>query len=474
LRRTRSLEEDPVIEAVSGKTVEVTEVQGRRFSVVGGARSGIAVAKLLRNHGAEVFLSEKAPAETMSATVGELKEYGVAYEFGGNTEEVLKADVIVVSPGVPSDVPVVADALARSLRVVSEIEVASWFCKAPIVAVTGTNGKTTTTALLGRIFEDAKKAYAVGGNIGVAFSEMVHRVDEHSIAVLEVSSFQLEHIETFKPKISVMLNMTPDHLDRYGNSFEKYIRAKCRVFMNQDNGDSIVYNYDDTVTRRYVNELAPAPVRRLPFSTEASLTEGAWIDRGRLKLSIGGEQSEIIQTEDISIRGKHNLYNAMAASLAAKAKDVSTASIRATLKNFKGVEHRLEFVREVNGVMFFNDSKATNVESVWYALQSFTSPIVLLLGGRDKGNDYSRLIPLVRKHVKTIVAIGESADKVVGSFAEIVRVRKASSMDEALHLAASVAVSGDVVLLSPACASFDWFENYEHRGRVFKERVHKI
>lgn len=449
-------------------------IAGKKFGVIGGARSGLAVARLLTGHGARVFLSDKAPAEKMIEAIAELKRAGLDHEFGGNTEKVLAADVLVLSPGVPSDVPIVRQALKKGLRIVSEIEVASWFCEAPIVALTGTNGKTTTTTLAGRIFEDARKPVQVAGNIGVAFSQVVENANKQSTVILEVSSFQLDSIETFKPNISVLLNITPDHLDRYDHSMEKYIDSKCRVFINQSAGDTIIYNYDDDIVRINVEKRISPEVKRLPFSTRMTLSEGAYVENRHLWTKIDGYATELISADDISIKGQHNLMNAMAAALIARTMSVPTASVRATLKNFKGVEHRLEFVRELDGVAYVNDSKATNVDSVWYALQSFTQPIVLLLGGRDKGNDYSTLFPLVQKYVKAIVAIGESAAKVSTVFDKMKPLITASNMQEAVDQARKIAGAGDVVLLSPACASFDWFDNYEHRGRTFKDLVMRL
>lgn len=450
------------------------EVKGKRFSIIGGARSGVAVAKLLRAHGGVVFLSDKAAAEKMQEAVAALKAESIEFEFGGNTERVLSADVVVLSPGVPSDMPLVKESLGRGIKVVSEVEVASWFCAAPIVAVTGTNGKTTTTTLIGRMFEDAKRPCVVAGNIGTAFSQLADQVGSDGAAILEISSFQLDHIDTFEPRVAVWLNVTPDHLDRYEHSYEKYIASKCRIFENQTAGDVLVFNADDETERGNVERLAPFSAEKLAFSIRSWANNGAFVEAGRIKIRLNGIVSDVIATDQISIRGMHNLYNAMAATLAARVMGISTASIRSTLKNFKGVEHRLEFVREVNGVTYVNDSKATNVDSVWYALQSYDKPIVLLLGGRDKGNDYSRLGDLVKKHVKSIVAIGESADKVMTAFMSIVSVVKATNMEEALRMASRVAASGDLVLLSPACASFDWFENYEHRGREFKRLVGEL
>jgi UDP-N-acetylmuramoylalanine--D-glutamate ligase len=410
----------------------------------------------------------------MRRAAQELEALGIPFEFGENSPRVLRAETVVLSPGVPSDAPVVREALAGGIPVVSEIEVASWFCPARIVAVTGTNGKTTTTSLLGKIFEDATVPAAVGGNIGTAFSQIVPRLSSGMTAILEVSSFQLDHIRTFRPRVAVLLNVTPDHLDRYEHSFEKYVESKCRVFERQGEGDSLVYNADDDITRRSVESRVPAGVTLLPFSQRQVLPSGAFLEKGRVMLASGGAAADLIAPAEIGIRGAHNLANAMAASLAAKALGIPTSSLRATLKSFRGVEHRLEVVRELEGVTYVNDSKATNVDSVWYALQSFTSPMVLILGGRDKGNDYGRLTDLVRKQVRTVVAIGESAEKVRAAFAPVVPVTVCGSMGEALRAARAAARGGDIVLLSPACASFDWFENYEHRGRVFKELVHAL
>jgi UDP-N-acetylmuramoylalanine--D-glutamate ligase len=452
----------------------VIDVRGKIFSIIGAARSGRSVAKLLSRHGAETFVSDAGAPENMGEARKALEALGVPYEFGEHSARVLDADTIVLSPGVPSNAPIVKLAEVRGIRVVSEIEVASWFCSAPMLAITGTNGKTTATTLTGRIFSDAKVRSSVGGNIGTAFSEIVEGLTQDSVAILEISSFQLDYIDQFRPKVSVMLNITPDHLDRYEHSFELYTASKMRIFRNQAEGDIVIYNSDDDVTRSHVQALNNSGVRRLPFSITQTLSEGAWVDAGSVILHTSDHDTKLIPVNEISIPGEHNLYNAMAAGLAAQAMGVPTASIRATLRNFKGVEHRLEFVADIDGVQFINDSKATNVDAVWYALRSFQSRIVLLLGGRDKGNDYTTLDPQVKNRVRAIVAIGESAGTVSAHFTGIVPVHTAGSMAEAVRTAARVALSGDVVLLSPACASFDWFRNYEERGRVFKDEVMKL
>ncbi len=454
--------------------MDTAELKKRRFSILGAARSGLAVAGLLRDRGASVFVSDKAPADKMQQAAVEMERMGVPFELGSNTGRVLDADVLVLSPGVPSSAPIVREALAKGVRVVSELEVGSWFCAAPIVAVTGTNGKTTTTTLIGEIFADAGRPAIVAGNIGTAFSLEVSNTGSDSVAILEVSSFQLDHIGSFRPRVSIILNITPDHLDRYEHSFEKYIASKCRVFENQREGDVLIYNWDDDVTRREVERLANPGITRLPFSIIRPLEAGAWVEAGDVVTVVYGTRSHVINVMKIGIKGSHNRYNSMAATLAAQAMGIPAATIASTLMSFQGVEHRLEFVRELDGVKYVNDSKGTNVDSVWYALQSFDAPIVIMLGGRDKGNDYSRLRDLMKKHVRAVVAIGESADKVVQAFASEFTVRKAASMAEAVEEGRDLAQPGDVVLLSPACASFDWFENYEHRGRVFKDLVKSL
>ena len=454
--------------------MDLERIRQTRFSVIGAARSGIAVARLLAGAGARVFVSDAAPAATMGAALAALEQAQIPCEFGGHTPRAIDADVLVLSPGVPSTAPIVRQAVDRGMKVVSELETASWLNRGTLVAITGTNGKTTTTTLAGRMFEDAHRPCVVAGNIGTAFSEVVSVVGRDSTAILEVSSFQLDHVQTFRPRVAVILNITPDHLDRYDHSMDLYVRSKSRVFARQGEGDMLVYNYDDEMTRSAVEHHVPAGVTLLPFSVSTTPATGACVENGMLVTQVSGSRTPVIPVQDISIRGTHNLYNAMAATLTAQALGIGPASLRATLRNFKGVEHRLEFVQEVNGITYINDSKATNVDSVWYALQSYSAPLIVLIGGRDKGNDYVRLADLVRRHVKAVVAIGESAEKVDAAFRDIVPVATAGTMAEAVSKATSLAARGDIVLLSPACASFDWFQNYEHRGRVFKDLVRQL
>ena len=451
--------------------MDINLLHNKKVSVIGAVRSGVAVAKLLQSHGAKTFVSDSAEAEKLQSSLRDLRSEKIEYEVGRHSDRVYECALMVISPGVPSHAPVVLEAQKRNIKVVSELEVGSWFCRAPMVAITGSNGKTTTTTLTGRILSDAAKKHVVAGNIGTAFSSVVLELAETDAAVLEVSSFQLDFIDTFRPKISVLLNITPDHMDRYDRSMEKYAASKARVFKNQRDDDVLLYNIDDAWTNKIVLN---AFCRTIGFSVRQKLAEGAFVEDGNLVTSIGGTRTEIIEIGRIFIKGVHNLYNSMAAVLVGQLLGVGASHIQSTLKTFEGVEHRLEFVRRINDVNYYNDSKATNVDSVWFALQSFKEPIVLFLGGRDKGNDYSRLTDLVRKQVKAIVAIGESANLVEQSFKGVAVIKKASSMEVAVDLGRFLAQPGDVVLLSPACASFDWFKNYEHRGEVFKQLVNKL
>jgi UDP-N-acetylmuramoylalanine--D-glutamate ligase len=463
-------------------------VEGARVTVVGGARSGLAVARLLARHGASVFLTDHGPAE---AGIAEgLERAGVQSEFGGHTARALDADWLALSPGVPSTSSLVQSALRQRRPVYSEIEVASWFCPAPIVAVTGTNGKTTATSLIGHVFRTAGRPTVVAGNIGYPFSDYVDDLDDETVVVLEVSSFQLDHVVTFRPKVSVLLNITPDHLDRYGGDFERYAAAKHRVFETQQAGDWLVYNHDDAPVREHVQSwAAPRGLTPVGFSTEQEPAPGAFVRDGRIVLALPDagppgaspiHHEDLMSTSDLALPGRHNLYNSLAAAVVARAMEVRSDVVRESLTSFEGVPHRLETVRTVGGVTFVNDSKATNVNAVWYALESFPARaegggVVLIAGGRDKGNDYGPLQRLVADKVAGIVALGEGAEAVereLGPHAE--RFAHAGSMEEAIQYARLMAEPGDTVLLSPACSSFDMFENYEDRGDTFKRLVNAL
>lgn len=451
------------------------EIKKKKVTVVGGARSGLAVAKLLTKAGANVFLTEKA-ASTRGLEEA-LEAAGIAYEFGGHTRKALDADFFAISPGVPSTVNIVQQATRSGIEVYSEIEVASWFCKAPMVAVTGSNGKTTTTSLIGHLFRSAGRETIVAGNIGYPFADYVLDLSPEAVVVLEVSSFQLDHIDTFRPAVSVLLNITPDHLDRYDYDLNKYAHSKFRIFENQQGNDVLVYNSDDTLVRDYVAWVqTQRDLQTLGFSLKEELDAGGFLREGAdgpmLVLRVHQQEEILMQANKLALPGQHNLYNSLAAAVAARVMEVRSDVVRESLSSFEGVPHRLEFVREVGGVRYVNDSKATNVNAVWYALESFQEHIVLIAGGRDKGNDYASLRPLVRHKARAVIAIGESAAKVMKDLGTVAgQSVEAGSMEEAIQLARLYAEPGDVVLLSPACSSFDMFENYEDRGDTFKRLV---
>lgn len=448
-----------------------TDIHGKNVTVIGGARSGLAAAKLLKRHGASVFLTEqKAATEGMTA---ELDAAGIGYEFGGHTIRALEADFLVVSPGVPSTVNIIVQAERQKLPVYSEIEVASWFCHAPIVAITGSNGKTTTTSLLGHLFRQSGRETVVAGNIGYPFADYVDDLNDDAVVVLEVSSFQLDHIATFRPTVSVLLNITPDHLDRYNYDFNKYAQSKFRIFENQRGDDVLVYNHDDDLVRDYVRwAQTRRDLQALGFSLNEELETGAFVRDGALVLRLTQDEEVLMQAEQLALRGRHNLYNSLAAAVAARIMEISSDVVRESLTSFQGVPHRLELVRTHHGVRYINDSKATNVNAVWYALESFNEPLVLIAGGRDKGNDYASLKPLVEEKVHTLIALGESADKVLRELGPLTKQQfHADTMEDAIRFAHLFAEPGDAVLLSPACSSFDMFKNYEDRGDVFRRLV---
>ncbi|MCK9410260.1 MAG: UDP-N-acetylmuramoyl-L-alanine--D-glutamate ligase [Bacteroidetes bacterium] len=457
------------------------ELVKTKISVIGAERSGVAVAQLLQKKGAIVFISDFGKSESTVKNIEKLRAGKFECEFGGHSERVYDCSLMVISPGVPTNAPVVLEAQKRGIKIVAEIEVASWFCLGPIIAITGSNGKTTTTALLGRIFNDAKKKHVVAGNIGTAFSSLVLDIDPETVVVLEVSSFQLDFIDTFRPKVAMIVNITRNHLDRYNNSMEQYASSKGRIVKNQTQNDLFISNADDEWTKKTVTGHRSAAVY---FSSTKKQEQGAFQENGMLMTHLDGKEYPIISVDDISIKGEHNLQNAMAATLAAQVMGVTPAHIKSTLRNFKGVEHRQEVVREVNGITYINNSKATTVEAVEMSLKSYDRPIVLMMGGKDKGNDYSTIFGLVKQKVKAIVATGYSAETIVRNFSDKVRVETAAtigdtipnmeSMQQAITTATLLAEKGDIVLLSPACTSFDWFRDYEERGRVFKQLVGQL
>ncbi|MEX0821058.1 MAG: UDP-N-acetylmuramoyl-L-alanine--D-glutamate ligase [Rhodothermales bacterium] len=450
------------------------DVRGRRITVVGAARSGSAAAELLRLHDAVVFVTDAKPIEPTIAS--RLDIAGVPYEEGGHTDRALQADMFVVSPGVPTSTPIVQKALKAGLPVYSEIEAASWFCRAPIVAVTGSNGKTTTSSLIGHVFRTGGRVAHIGGNIGRPFSAFASAAQPEDVVVLEVSSFQLDHVDTFRPRVAVLLNVTPDHLDRYDQDFDRYARSKFRIGENQQHDDTFIFNQDDAVAAQYAGRLRTRPEAPglMAFSQQSEVERGAFERDGTIVLRIN-EEEILMRSEELSLQGRHNLYNSLAAAVAARVMEVRSDAVRESLASFEGVPHRLEFIRQVDGVRYVNDSKATNVNAVWYALESFDEPVILIAGGRDKGNDYEALKPLVRQKARAVIAVGESADKVASELgSETTHSVTADSFADAVRYARLFAEPGDVVLLSPACASFDMFQNYEERGDTFRKLVNEL
>jgi UDP-N-acetylmuramoylalanine--D-glutamate ligase len=454
-----------------GKFMRKDRVIDKKVGIFGMARSGLACAKLLKKLGAQVFVTDAKPDNLLASEIAQLVEQDIDFETGGHTSKAItNKDYLIVSPGVPLDIPILKEAQNLGIPIFSEVEVAFWLTDAKTVGITGSNGKTTTTALVGDILMEDRKECEVGGNIGVPFSSLVEKVSPDGIIVLELSSFQLERIEEFKPYVAVVLNLTPDHLDRYPD-LRSYMEAKLRIFENQTDVDFAVLNADDKNSMELALYSAS---KKIFFSTQKELELGAFVKNGMLVYKMNGKEEKIIETKDIKIKGPHNLSNASAACAICAILGVSPVSMRETLKRFKGVEHRLEEVATLSGVKFVNDSKATNVESVWYALQSVEKPIILIAGGKDKGGDFTRLRELVQNRVKALILIGEAKEKISGALSDLVSTLYTDSLEEAVELGFKKAEAGDTVLLSPACASFDMFKDYEHRGEVFKSSVKRL
>jgi len=447
-------------------TVE-DRIRGRKVGIVGMARSGVAIARLVQTLRGGPFVSDSAPADKLSDQCAELRNLDIPFEIGGHTERLLACDYLVVSPGVPPDIRILEQARGKGLPIFSEMEVASWVCPGPIVAITGANGKTTTTTLLGEIMTAAGLDTHVCGNIGRPLADVVGLMKAESVAVLEVSSFQLEAISEFRPHVAAILNLTADHIDRHG-SFEAYKKAKYRITENQGDDDVLVLNRDDA------ESMADNPASRASkvfFTTGSDQGCYTFVSAGWLWTQAGGGPHKVIRCDDIAIKGPHNLQNSAAAVTMAAQFGVEPQVMARVLASFPGVEHRLEKAGVVAGVTFINDSKATNVDSVRYALRSVDTPIYLILGGRDKGGQFELLAETGRDKIKGIVAIGEARGKVRGALGRIYPIQFADTLEEAVRACFESAHPGETVLLSPGCASFDMFDNYEHRGRVFKETV---
>ncbi len=444
----------------------------KKLVVLGGGESGVGTALLAKLKGWEVFLSDKGALKDRYRD--ELGTAGISFEEGRHTMELLlDADEVVKSPGIPDNTPLVVEFRRRNIPVVSEIEFAARYTSSKKICITGSNGKTTTTLLIHHILKNAGVDAELAGNVGISMARRIAGGTQPDWYVIELSSFQLDGMYNFKADVAVLTNITPDHLDRYEYKFDNYINSKFRILQNQDSDDCFIYCSDDPVTAR---ELVwrNTSAMMLPFSISRQLTAGAWLKNGVLHC-VAGPQTVTMDVAALPIKGRHNTYNAMAASLAAMMAGVESRLITDGLLSFKGVEHRLEPVAEIDGVEYVNDSKATNVNSAWYALDSMTHPVVWIAGGTDKGNDYSELYDVVREKVKVLICMGLDNEKLVKSFGDIVpRIVQTHSMADAVNAASESASAGDVVLLSPCCASFDLFENYEHRGREFKLYVEKL
>lgn len=439
-----------------------------RVVVLGGGESGYGSAVLAKVKGFDTFLSDFGAIGERYAS--KLDEFGIAYEQGRHTQElILTADLVIKSPGIPETAPIIKQLRAQGVEIISEIEFAGRYTKGKTICITGSNGKTTTTTLTYDILRNANFDVAVGGNIGESFAYTVATSDKEWY-VLELSSFQLDGMYDFRADTAVLMNITPDHLDRYDYNFGNYVNSKFRIIRNQHPQDYFIYCADDNVITRELAHLN-AVAQQLPFSTRQSLSAGASLNDGKFTARIG-ERSLTVDVARMKIKGIHNIYNAMAAAMAAMAAGVGDEVILDTIYGFGGVEHRMEFVAEIDGVRFINDSKATNVDSTWYALESMTTPTVWIAGGTDKGNDYTPITEFAREKVKALICMGVDNSKLLQHFDGVVPViYDTHSLAEAMEVCFKIASKCDTVLLSPACASFDLFRNYEDRGRQFKKYV---
>ena len=444
-----------------------------KIAVLGGAESGIGAAVLAKVKGQEVFLSDCGKIKDSYAE--ELRKWDIPFEEGRHSEElILGADEIVKSPGIPETAPMIQKLRSAGKHIVSEIEFASRYDNAKKICVTGSNGKTTTTSLIYYLLSNAGLNVGLGGNIGKSYAYQV-ATEQHDYYVLEISSFQLDDIYDFKPDIAIITNITPDHLDRYDNNFENYMRAKFKITKNLSKDDCFIFDSDDEITIRHLDDIV-LRCKKLPFSQEKELEQGAFLREDKIVLRVEKDETELYLKE-LALGGRHNVYNSMAAALAAKAMDIDNKVIRESLATFQPIEHRLEPVLSIKDVLYINDSKATNVDSAWYALECQTKPVVWIAGGKDKGNDYSVLQDLVKEKVKAIVCLGVHNEKLHAAFGDIVGEDKmvdTLSAAEAVKAAAGFAEAGDVVLLSPCCASFDLFTSYEDRGKQFKAAVRAL
>ena len=443
----------------------------QRLIVLGGGESGVGAAVLGKDKGFDVFLSDAG--KLSEGYLKMLQDEGIDFEQGAHTEsKILNADIVVKSPGIPPTAPIVVKLSEKGVPILSEIEFASRFSDSKMVCITGSNGKTTTTLLTYHILKKSGIDVGLAGNVGKSLALQVAR-DPHEVYVIELSSFQLENMYKFKANIAVILNITPDHLDRYDNKMENYAAAKFRILQNQTKDDFFIYWQDDPLIRQQVINVQ-GEAFKLPFGLDKEENSAAYLDHGIVRFSTPMDVWEIPR-DKISLPGIHNLYNSMAAGLSATVLNIKKENIREALEDFEAVEHRLEYVDTIDGVRYVNDSKATNVNSTWYALESMDTPVVLILGGKDKGNDYSEIEELVKKKVRAIVCMGLHNEKLLDFFSgKVSEIRDTNSLEDAVAACRQVAEPGDTVLLSPCCASFDLFKSYEDRGSKFKAAVRSL
>ena len=439
--------------------------------VLGGGESGVGSAVLAKTKGFDVFLSDMGQISEKYISV--LDEWEIPYEQGGHSEEmILNADEVIKSPGIPSTAPMVKKIIGKGINVISEIEFAGRYDSAKKVCITGSNGKTTTTSLIYHLLKNAGLNVGLGGNIGKSYAYQV-ATEQHDIYVLELSSFQLDNVYDFKADIAIITNITPDHLDRYDYNMENYVKAKFRITRNMSSDDCFIFCSDDEITIRHLDQIV-MKAQKLPFSQQHEVEQGAFVKGDRMVVRYKEDECDMY-LQELALGGRHNVYNSMAAAIAAKIMDIDNEEIRNGLATFQAVEHRLENVLSIRDVLYINDSKATNVDSAWYALECQTRPVIWIVGGTDKGNDYSSLVPLAKEKVKAIVCLGLDNAKIHEAFSGVVpQMCDVTSAQDAVKAASEFAQSGDVVLLSPCCASFDLFKNYEDRGRQFKEAVRRL
>ena len=444
-----------------------------RVVVLGGGESGVGSAVLAKVKGFDVFLSDNGKIEDRYAD--ELRKWDIPFEQGGHTEDlILNADEVIKSPGIPDTVPMVRKVTDKGIRIISEIEFAGRYDSAKKICITGSNGKTTTTSLIYYLLRNAGLNVGLGGNIGKSYALQV-ATEHFDYYVLEISSFQLDNCYDFPPDIAIIMNITPDHLDRYGFQFENYIRSKFRITRNLSKEDCFIFDSDDEITIAHLSKIV-LTAKMLPFTQKKEVGQGAFLKEDRIMVRYNDEECDIYLKE-LALGGKHNIYNSMAAALAAKASGIDNKTIRECLATFKPIENRLEPVLSVKDVLYINDSKATNVDAAWYALECQKRPVVWIAGGKDKGNDYEVLKDLVRRKVKAIVCLGVDNTKLREAFEDIVgkdNMVETRSAEDAVAQASRFATAGDVVLLSPCCASFDLFRNMEERGEKFKEAVRNL